>query len=95
MATLYTRVTFDKVVSKRPVKLYSVILTPSSASKRGDMTLYDGESTGDDQIVKLLGASGTTTQFNFNPPLQTQRGLFVDKGGDVGDIMIQYTSEKE
>ena len=90
MTFTWTRPINDRVISTKPVLLKSVILTPSSATKRGDLTLYDGESASDPQIIKLLGAPGYSTQFNFEVPLETHRGLYFDKGGDVGDVLIQY-----
>ena len=86
----YIRTTIDRVLCTAPVLLHSVILTPYNTSKRAIITFYDGESAQDDQLIKLLGSYGSSIQFTFNPPLETERGLFVDVVENVGDILVCF-----
>ena len=90
MTLKWVNTSIDILLSKREAFIKSVILTPSSANKRGDCTFYDGESTSDPKLIKILGESGQSTQFNFDPPLKTNRGLYLDVGGDVGEILVQF-----
>ena len=89
------RIVADQVVSPNPAMVGSVILTPVNDSKKGDITLYDGESTSDPKILTIRTATGVTKTVNFQPYLQTQRGLFCDVGGDVGEVLIQLRWEPE
>jgi len=91
----WVRATVDRVVCTAPGWIGCVILTPTSASKRADCTIYDGESSGDPEILSILGGSGETKVVRFQPPLKTQRGLYLDIGGDTQEVLIQHSWGKE
>ena len=95
MTESWQLVTGDRVLSRSPGSLNAIVITPSSASKKGDITLYDGESTADPVIVTLRSNSGTSTKFQFTPPLKTQRGLYIDVGGDVLHVLVHFSWGKE
>jgi len=95
MQFTWERITVDQVVSPNPARIGSVILTPVNDSKKADITLYDGESTSDPKIITIRTATGVTHTVNFQPYLQTQRGLYCDVGGDVGEVLIQLNWDKE
>ncbi|KKK48676.1 hypothetical protein LCGC14_3142740 [marine sediment metagenome] len=95
MEFTWIRATTDQVVSPNPSKVGSVILTPSNDSKKADISLYDGESTSDPKLLTIRTASGVTNTVNFQPYLETKRGLYLDIGGDVGEVLIQLMWEPE
>ncbi len=95
MRFTWVRITNDQVVSPNPAKVGTIILTPDSDSNKADITLHDGESTDDPQIITLRGAGGVTSTFNFQPYLETQRGLYCDIGSNVEEALIQLLWEKE
>jgi len=91
----WIRITGDQVVSPNPSKIGSVILTPDSDSSKADITLYDGESTGDPQLITIRGGGGITKVVNFQPYLETHRGLYCDIGSNVEEVLIQLCWEAE
>lgn len=95
MTESWQLVTGDRVLSRSPGNLNAIIITPSSASKRGDITLYDGESTDDPLIITLRTDSGTSNIFQFVPSLKTHRGLYIDVGGDVLHVLVHFSWGKE
>lgn len=95
MKFTWVRITKDQVVSPNPAKIGSVILTPSSDTKKGDISLYDGESIKDPKIITIRTGTGVSETINFQPYLETQRGLYCDIGGDVGEVLIQLSWDKE
>lgn len=95
MEFTWERIEVDRVVSPNPTKVGSVILTPRNDTKKADISLYDGESTNDPKILTIRTASGVTNTVSFQPYLQTQRGLYCDIGGDVGEVLIQLNWEPE
>lgn len=95
MSYTWVLATNDQVISPNPGWVGAIIITPSSATKKGDCTLYDGESSGDPKIIKVLTLSGATKVIRFQPPLKTQRGLYLDFGGDTDSVLIQHSWGKE
>jgi len=91
MSYTWVRVTTDQVISPNPGCIGSVIVVPSSATKKGTATIYDGESSSDPEIVTVMTLTGDTKQIVFNPPLKTQRGLYLDIGGDTQEVLIQHS----
>ena len=90
----WDRFTGDNKVSLAPCAVGCVIITPDGQGN-GDVTLYDGESTGDPIIMKLLAVSTNSKVIRFQPPLLTHRGLYLDVGSNVDSVLIQYERTKE
>lgn len=84
----------DTKVCTAPVFIVRVVVTPDSATV-GDITLYDGESSNDPEILTIRTASGETKVIPFSPGLQTKRGLYLDVGSNVEDVLIQFSWDKE
>lgn len=95
MKFTWERITFNRVISPNPSKVGSVVITPVNDSKKTYVTLYDGESTSDPPIVTIRTLSGATKAVNFQPYLETQRGLYAVCGGDLGEVLIQLCWEPE
>lgn len=91
----WIRSTTDQVICTAPCYISTVAITPTSASKRADCTLYDGESTSDPQLIRILSGAGETKVVSFNPPLETKRGLYLDFGGDTHEVIVQFCWGKE
>ena len=96
MTNSYTwvRLTRDRKVSPNPVKLAGVVVMPHD-TKQAKAVLYDGESSSDPQIMEVKTGSGQSKAINFIPPLQTQRGLFVDFTSDCDEVLVCYAWDKE
>jgi len=90
----WVRLTVDGLVSPNPVKLAGVVVMPHDG-KQAKAVLHDGESSADPQIIEIKTASGESKAINFNPPLQTQRGLYVDFTSDCDEVLVHYAWEKE
>lgn len=84
----------DTKVCTAPVSIERVVVTPDSAAV-GDITLYDGESSNDPEILTIRTASGETKVIPFAPGLKTKRGLYLDVGSNVEDVLIQFSWGKE
>ena len=95
MRFTWERITVDRVVSPNPAKVGSVILTPDSDSNKADISLYDGESDQDPKILTIRSAAGVSETINFQPYLQTQRGLYCKAGSNVGEVLIQLNWSEE
>lgn len=86
--TVWRYVTADEIISTKGVRLFSIILTPSGGNAA--ITLYDGESTADPIISKITTLQYLSFLYNLDPGLVTERGLYVDIGSNVGNVLIQY-----
>ena len=94
MSYAWLRITSSQVVSKVSVLVGSVIVTPDASNTNADVTLYDGESTSDPQIITVRSGSGITDQVIMSPPLLCQRGLYVAVGSNVEECLVQYEPQK-
>jgi len=90
----WERLTASRLVSPNPVTIGTVIVMAHD-SKHGKITLYDGESTNDPQIIEIKTASGESKVINFQPYLRTNRGLYVDFTQDTDEVLIVYDWGKE
>ena len=88
-AMTWIRTTVDRCLSKTQTLVATVIITPHNG-KYGTITLYNGESTSDEQVILLQSGTTSTKVIRFNPPLFLHKGLYVDVGGDVDDVLIQF-----
>ncbi len=95
MKFTWVRITVSQVVSPTPVKIGSVIVSPDRDSKKTFATLHDGESTKDPTIITIRTGTGLSESVNFQPYLETQRGLYVVAGGDLGEVLVQLYTEAE
>lgn len=90
----YQRLTYSNVVSPQPVLLGTIMVTGSQGNN-AVVTLYDGESTDDPQIVQLRCPSDNTKVVHFQSHLATKRGLYVELGTNVQEVLVQYLTTKE
>ncbi len=81
-------------VCTAPVTISGIIVTPGSGVV-GDVTLYDGESTGDPKILSIRTGSGETKVISFVEGLLTKKGLYLDVGLNVEGVLIQFIWGKE
>jgi len=95
MKFTWIRIRADGVVSPNPTMVGSVILSPDSDDDRADITLYDGENSNEPELLTIRTAPGVTNTVNFQPYLQTQRGLYCEIGRYVGEVLIQLKWESE
>ena len=94
MTYTWVNVATARVVSTSPAHVASIVVTPKE-TKKGYVILYDGQSTGDPKILTVRCNTGVTQVINFQPPLVTHRGLYVDTLHDIDDLIIQLAWEHE
>jgi hypothetical protein len=88
-AASFLRVTADQVVSTKPVLLYGVVILTSVTG--GDATLYNGVDAGAGRhIIRLEGTANVSKPVNFPKGLLCDRGLFVDVGSNVTEVVVIY-----
>ena len=85
----WIRTTVDGCLSNSRTLVAAVIITPTSQSS-GTVTLYNGESTNDPQVILLQTGTTESKVINFDPPLYLDRGLYIDVGASVDDVLVQY-----
>ena len=90
----WDRFTDDNKVSNAPCSVGTVIIT-SDAQGVTDIILYDGESADDPVLCELRGPNTDSKVIHFQPPLLTQRGLYLVVGSNVTSVLIQYERCKE
>lgn len=90
----WERLDHSQVVSPTPVFIGCVILTPDNQAQ-GSITLYDGESDTDPELVTIKSGSGITKVVRFQPCLETQRGLYYKNIVSAEETLIQYQHESE
>ena len=90
MAYQWTRITTSQVVSKTACLVGSVIVTPDAADSNADVTLYDGESATDPEIITVRSGSGATRAIVLMIPMVFERGLYIAKGSNVEECLIQW-----
>jgi len=86
---LYDRSAVDRCFSKTETLLDCIVVTPHDG-KYGTVTIYDGESAQDKQVLLVQSGTTETKVVKFDPPLFLARGLFIDIGEDVDDCLVQY-----
>lgn len=80
----------DRLVSRGPCVLHAVYLLTSTDG--GDVTLYEGQdSASGDKIITVEGSADRTKVVHFSPALPCQRGLYVDVGSNVTEVMVHYS----
>ncbi len=84
------RVTVSQEITGRPCFIGCVIVTPDSAITAADITLHNGSSTTDPQILTIRTDAGVTRTYPFVYPLHCDRGLFVSLGSNVEEVIIQW-----
>lgn len=82
----------DTQVSAVPVLISNLIVTPRD-TKMGEVAIYDGSSSSDPKFITFRTLVGKTENWNFEPAIKTKRGLYLDVGGDVEEVLIQYTTK--
>lgn len=85
----FTYLTVDGIVSTRPCKLLSVILS-QEASGTGEVRLYDERSAEGSRLFATLLLNGDgSCQFRWEG-LELQRGLYVDIYNKVDYVTVEW-----
>jgi len=90
----WDRFTGSNKVSLSPCFVGCVLIT-SDGQGNTDVTLYDGESAQDPQIFKIRGTTNATKRLYFRPVLKTNRGLYVEFGSNVEEVLVEYERLEE
>ena len=86
--TEWINVTVDRIVSTKPVRIFSIMLSPTGGN--ADIHVYDGESTTDPEICAIYALTNLSFLYNMEPGLVTKRGLYIDVGTNVDNVLVQY-----
>ena len=86
----WVRLDSSQIVSRTPVLVGCVIVTPDANNTSGDVTLYDGVSTSDPQIITIRSGIGASAQVILSPALVCHRGLYAVKGTNVEECLVQW-----
>jgi len=79
----------DTLVSRDPGGFHGCVLLASSAG--GDVTFYDGTSSAlGHKVLQVKGAANTSMKVLFKTPLWCPRGLFVDVGSNVTEVLVLW-----
>lgn len=87
----WVRATHSQVIVTAPGYIGCIILTPADENDVAHVDIYDGESTGDPKILRIRCGAGITKVVRFQPPLETQRGLYVALSDKASDVVIQHS----
>lgn len=90
----WIRITGAGIVSKTPACVGAVHFV-GDGSHQIDITLYDGESTDDPQILKLIGDKDNSKHITFTPYLKTNRGLYISFGTYTAAVLVQLATTYE
>lgn len=92
MTYSWIRVTTSGIISKSPTCV-GAIFAVASATSNNTVTVYDGESSSDPQIITLIATNAETRVVMFQPFLRTNRGLYLSLGSSVTEVLVQYGRE--
>lgn len=86
-------VTEDANIIKSGAFLHGVILLASLAG--GDVTIYEGQDVGSgNKIVTVKGAANRSCPIVWRPPLECDRGIYVDVGSNVAEVHVHWSPQK-
>jgi len=86
----WLRLAGDGLVATSPAFIAAIIVSPNGASNNATVTLYDGENTGEPKVLTVYTGTGTTKSIVFTEPLKLNRGLYVEAGSHLGEVLILY-----
>lgn len=85
----WTRLTADAVISERPARLLGLVLLVSATG--GGVTVYNGvDATSGHRIARFEAVANESLPVMFPEPLVCDRGLFVDVGSNVAEVLILW-----
>ena len=90
----WVRLTGSNKVSLSPCFIGCILLTGDSQGVT-DITLYDGESSGDPVLLTVKGNQNATMMLHFEPPIKTERGLYIAFGSNVQEVLAKYERLQE
>ena len=90
----WERLTGSNKVSLSPCFLGCVLVT-GDAQGVTDITLYDGESANDPVLLTVRGNQNATKMLHFEPPIKTERGLYIVFGSNVQEVLVKYERLQE
>jgi len=74
------------VISERPCNLLGLVVTPSG--DKAEVTVYDGQGTGDPVILTAVVAAKDTKPIDLSGGIRTNRGLFIGSFTDITGILV-------
>jgi len=84
----WTWCTTAQVISATPVRLYSILMTPSAATS--ECKIYDGESASDPPIVEIYSSVRITRHYHVHGGIKTHRGLYVGAFTGVTGVLVVW-----
>jgi len=90
----WVRLTGSNKVSLSPCFLGCVLIT-GDVQGVTDITIYDGESANDPILLTVRGNQNATKMLHFEPPIKTERGLYIAFGTNVQEVLVKYERLQE
>jgi len=85
----WTTTTVDTIITNAAAVLHGLVLLASADG--GDVTLYDGtDPAGGRKIATFKGTAHKSKPIHFRPPLLCERGIYVDVGSSVNEVLIHW-----
>lgn len=86
----FTNLSADRIVAYGPALLHGLVLLTSADG--GDVTVYSGQdATTGQKILTVEGTANVSRPISFNPPIECDRGIYVDVGSNVTEVLIHWT----
>lgn len=79
----------DSLITTIPGRVWSVILDSDSGGA-STVVLRDGDNTTGDAFLSLTSPADDSRSIIFVNPVCFKKGLFVDVGANVNNVMVQY-----
>jgi hypothetical protein len=86
----WTTITADARITTHPALLHGLVLLVSSDG--GDVTVYEGQDvTSGRKVGRFEAKTDTSRPIHFNPALECERGIYVDVGSNVTEVLIHWS----
>lgn len=87
--SVYSYSTTDILITSKPCKLYSIVLTNTGAND-GTVVLYDGQAANLDRVVAtVMVGRESTEQFSWKG-LKLSRGLYVNLDDKTDMVTVEW-----
>lgn len=87
--TVYTYSTTDILITSKPCKLYSIVLTNTGANE-GTVILYDGQAANSDRVIATVMVGRESSRQHNWKGLKLSRGLYVNLDDKTDMVTVEW-----